>query len=182
MSSAVRKRDVLGWTMAVLGLTLLLRLVAYGPITGPPSPAGPGAGAGAGTGGAGLKDSSASFTIAGTTVDPISPGVMAPLDLRLTNPHELPMLVTNLRVKVRKVSAPNADADKPCVIGDYAVDQVSQSLVITVAAHATSTLSNLGLARATWPRAGMLDRPVNQDGCKGASLTLDYAASGTLKR
>jgi hypothetical protein len=29
---------------------------------------------------------------------------------------------------------------------------------------------------------GMLNRSVNQDGCKGASLTLAYTASGTLER
>ena len=178
MSRDVRKRDVLGWTMAALGLALLLRLVVYGPITDPYglSRVGPG------PGGTTPTDSSASFTIAGTTVDPISPGVMAPLNLEVTNPYDIPLLVSDLSVKVRKVSAPNADRDTPCVIGDYVVGQVSSQLVVTVAARATSSLNDLGVARSTWPRVGMVDRPVNQDGCKGASLTLDYAATGTPKR
>ena len=43
---------------------------------------------GAGTGRAGLADSS--FTIEGNATEPISPGVMAPLDLKLTNPTTSP--------------------------------------------------------------------------------------------
>ena len=177
MSKGARKRDVLAWAMAVLGLALLLRLVFFGPIGGPS-----GVGTGSGTGGAAPRDSSAAFTISGTAVDPISPGVMAPLDLALTNPHDVAMVVTDLSVTVREVSAPDAAGAGPCGIGDFAVEQVPSGLVITVAARSTSTLSDLGLARATWPQVGMLDRPVNQDGCKGAALTVGYAASGTLAR
>ncbi len=178
MSRGVRKRDMLGWTMAALGLALLLQLVVCGPITDPHSPSR----VGAGPGGSAPADSSAPFTIRGTTVDPISPGVMAPLNLEVTNLYDTPLLVTDLSVEVRNVSAPNADRDTPCVIGDYAVDQASRLLVVTVAARATRSLTDLGVARGTWPRVGMVDRPVNQDGCKGASLTLHYAATGTPKR
>ena len=83
-------------------------------------------------------------------------------------------------VRVRGVSAPNAEHAHPCTLDDFTVDQVSSGIKITLAARATSTLSSLGLPRATWPAVGMLERSVDQDGCKGASLTLGYAASGTL--
>ena len=106
---------------------------------------------------------------------------MAPLDLSLTNPNDSAMSVTDLRVRVQKVSAPNADAAHPCAAGDFAVAQGSSSRKITLAARATRTLSNLGLPRASWPHVGMLNRPANQDGCKGASLTLAYTASGSLE-
>ena len=92
------------------------------------------------------------------------------------------MWVTGLSVRVQKVSAPNADDAHPCAIADFTVGQASSSIKITVAAGATSTLSSLGLTRATMPQVGMLDRPANQDGCKGASLTLAYTASGTLDK
>jgi hypothetical protein len=36
----------------------------------------------------------------------------------------------------------------------------------------------MDLADESWPAVGMVDRPVNQDGCKGASVTLRYEASG----
>jgi len=179
MSSAPRKRDVLGWTMAVVGLALLIRLAFYGPLFY--APISDPTGAGGGTGDALPRLSSSSFTIAGTTVDPISPGAMAPLDLELTNPHAIPLLVTDLSVTVREVNAPNASGVTPCVIGDFAVDQAASSRIkISVAPRATITLSSLGLARATWPQVGLLNTSVNQDGCKGASLMLAYTASGKL--
>jgi hypothetical protein len=122
------------------------------------------------------------FTIAGDAAEPNSPGVMVPLDLEFMNPHDAALSVTDLSVTVRDVSAPNADNLHPCTAGDFAVAQVSSSLAITVAGRATSTLTSLGVPRASWPQVAMIDRPVNQDGCKGASLALAYTASGTLER
>jgi hypothetical protein len=119
------------------------------------------------------------FTIAGHAAEPISPGVMVSLDLTITNPHDVPLSVSDLSVAVRGVSGPNVDHLHPCAVGDFAVQQTSSSLEVTLAASATSTLSSLGLPRTSWPRVGMLNRSVNQDGCKGASLTLDYTGSGT---
>jgi len=169
-----RRRHVreLVWA-AVLAVVLLLLLVNFDPTVGT-------IGASAGSGGASLG-SSAPFTIAGSAAGPISPGAKAPLDLKLTNPHDSSMSVTDLRVRVQKVSAPNADETHPCAVGDFAVDQASNDLSVTVPARATSTLSSLGLPRATLPHVGMLNRPTNQDGCKEASLTLAYTATGTLE-
>jgi hypothetical protein len=187
----------------VLGLLLLLLLVAFAAVLitlrlvspdGGTSGVGGTRGIGDGTGGVGdwtrgIGDGNSdvadgaglsSFTISGSTAKPVSPGVMAPLDLIFTNPNDVAMSVTDLSVTVRKVSAPNADDAHPCVVGDFTVAKASGSIKITVAARATSALSSLGLARATWPHVGLLDGPANQDGCKGASLTLGYAASGTL--
>jgi|ERR1035437_5963447 hypothetical protein len=171
MNTVARTGVVLGGVLAVLAVAFLLRLVASGPLAGT---------TGAETGGAALGGPSGSFTIEGDAAEPISPGVMAPLDLAFTNPHDVPMLVTGLSVRVRGVSAPNAEHAHPCTLDDFTVDQVSSGIKITLAARATSTLSSLGLPRATWPAVGMLERSVDQDGCKGASLTLGYAASGTL--
>jgi hypothetical protein len=178
MSNVVRRRYVLVFALAVLAVLLgflLLVAVESGPTAGT-------AIAGDGTGDAGLGDPSAPFTIVGNATEPISPGASAPLDLKLTNSHESPLSVTDLAVRVQKVSAPNADDAHPCAIADFTVGQASRSIKISVAAGATSTLSSLGFPRATWPHVGMLERSVNQDGCKGASLTLAYTASGTLDK
>jgi len=160
---------------AVLAVALLLLLVDCDSTSGTRA-------VGNGTGDTGLGSSSASFTIAGSATEPISPGVRAPLDLKLTNPRDVPMSITDLSVTMQKVIAPNAGNSHPCSIGDFTVGQASSSITITVAARTTSTLSSLGLPRASWPQVAMLERSVNQDGCKGASLTLGYAASGTLSQ
>jgi len=174
MSDVASKRFVLACTLAVLIAMLVLHLVPRGPFAGATSTS-------AGSGDAG-PGSSAPFTIEGYATEPISPGVRAPLDLRLTNPHDVPMSVTGLGVRVQTVSAPNADDAHPCAVGDFAVDQTSSGLEIAVAARSTSTLINLGIPRAKQPHVRMLNRPANQDGCKGASLTLAYTATGTLEQ
>jgi hypothetical protein len=131
-------------------------------------------------GGGRLAAGSASFRISGDTVEPISPGVMVPIDLRISNRHDVTLSVTRLVVAMGQVTAPNADARRPCSVADFALVQVRGALHLPLAAHSTKALGDLGVDRATWPRVGMVDRPVNQDGCKGASLTLSYTGSGTL--
>jgi|SRR5450631_476605 len=168
-----RRRCARGLALAVLLAVLLLCLVDCDPTAGLRS-------AGAETMGAGLVGSSAAFIIQGSGVEPISPGVRAPLDLKLTNPHDVSMSVTELRVTVQKVSAPNADDAHPCAVGDFTVDQASGNVELTLAARSTSTLGGLGLSPSNLPHVGLLDLPANQDGCKGASLMLAYTASGTL--
>jgi hypothetical protein len=175
MSSVASRRFVLVSMLAMLIVSLVLQFVFYRQTSGTTT-------ADARALGAGLATSAEPFTMEGSTTEPISPGVRAPLNLRLTNPHSVPISVTQLSVTVQKVSAPNADVVRPCTIADFAVDQASSDIEITVAARATSTLSTLGLTRATMPQVGMPNRSVNQDGCKGASLTLAYTASGTLEQ
>ncbi|GHH78056.1 hypothetical protein [Promicromonospora soli] len=178
MSDVVRARLVLACVLLLVGVAVVVvvRLVA-----GDGEDLG-GATTGAGAGGAELADPSGSFTIAGNATEPISPGVMVPFDLELTNPHGATLSVTDLSVSVREVSAPNADAVHPCEVGDFAVTQSAGDIEVTVEAGATRALSSTGLARTEWPQVGMVDRPTNQDGCKGATLVLAYTASGTLDR
>jgi hypothetical protein len=42
----------------------------------------------------------------------------------------------------------------------------------------TSDLAKLGVPAASWPRLTMLNRSVNQDGCKGAVVRLRFKARG----
>jgi hypothetical protein len=120
------------------------------------------------------------FRISGDGTQPIFPGLMVPIDLRITNPHDVTLAVTGLDVTVRRVTAPNADASRPCSAADFALVQVPSSIRVSLPALSTRALSSLDIARTAWPRVGMINRPVNQDGCKGATLTLAYTGSGTL--
>lgn len=135
--------------------------------------------AGDGTGDTNIGGLVRTVLIKGDVVEPVAPGVMVPLDLEFTTPHDVDLAPTNLSVAVHEVIAPFSDEVHSCAVADFAVEQAPSDLRITVAAGATSTLSGLGLSPAVWPRMGMHDRPVNQDGCKGASLTLEYSAAGT---
>jgi hypothetical protein len=48
---------------------------------------------------------------------------------------------------------------------------------MTVPASSTLTLSELGFTEGQMPQVGMLNRSVNQDGCKGSTLTFAYSGS-----
>lgn len=117
------------------------------------------------------------FTISGRQDVPLAPGKSGPLDLTLTNPHGQHMSVTALSAQVTSIDAPGRDADRPCALTDFAVDQFSGEYPIRVAAAATQSLSDLGVTTAQMPLLRMLNTDANQDGCKNATLTLTYAGT-----
>lgn len=57
--------------------------------------------------------------------------------------------------------------------------QFSGAYGLRIPAHSTRRLSSLGVAPARWPRVAMLDRAVNQDGCKHATLDLRFDGMAT---
>ena len=121
-----------------------------------------------------------SFVISGSPTEPMSPGVQVPLDLRLQNSNKTSMSVTDVEVIVREVDAPNSTDQLPCLVDDFTVAQVPDDLDLTLPPEATSSLSELSLTSTKWPHVGMRNTSVNQDGCKGATLTLDFSASGAV--
>lgn len=171
MTDGARRHFVLGGALALLGVVVVVLLLRDGDKDGDK---------GAGQARAWPRPSS-SFTIAGDATAPITPGSSAAIDLEFTNRRVLPLAVSSVRVRVREVRAPHADAEHPCTVSDYTVQQVPRSTKITIPARATRALSALGLPPKAWPRVGLVDRPVNQDGCKGATLELDYSASGSVR-
>jgi hypothetical protein len=117
------------------------------------------------------------FTIAGSTTALLVPGGAAVIDLRLTNPRGPALRVSYLAVGITGVRAPLADATHPCTVRDFGVTQFSGRYGFTVPGSSTRSLAQLGFAQAQWPRVLMLDRPVNQDGCKQATLELSFAGA-----
>jgi hypothetical protein len=178
MSTVARKRITIGFTFAaVLGGLLAWYLIAGSPNN--PTTGRPGAGRGSLSGVSGV---SKPFTIEGTAATPMSPGVSVPLDLGVTNPYSVTMSVTTLQVRIQTITAPNSDGAHRCARSDFTVEQkAAGSPELTLPPEIHSSLAGLGLPDADWPRVGMLNRLVNQDGCKGASLTLAYSATGTTK-
>ncbi|MGV8967113.1 MAG: hypothetical protein ACOH2F_12625 [Cellulomonas sp.] len=172
-----RKRNVLGWVLVALIATLLLRLVIVNAAVTTTSTGNSGGGTAVA-----MVSSLAPIALAGNAIAPISPGVSAPLDVTLTNPYDSAVTVTGLRTTVLGVDSPNADGLHPCTVGDFVVEQSLIGLEVLVPAGATTKLSSLGVPPASWPQVGMVARSVNQDGCKGSSVTLDYAAAGELER
>ena len=129
-------------------------------------------------GGASIGGTGSSVTISGDASGAISPGVMLPLDLSLDNTNDFDVAVDRLTVTVSEVDAPRATAERPCGAADFEVRPLGEGVELMLGADDAEDLSGLGVAREDWPAVGMLNSRVNQDGCKGAVLTLDYEAGG----
>jgi hypothetical protein len=119
------------------------------------------------------------FTVGGRLRVPLIPGSSVAVDLWLTNAHAFPLWITAVAVRVRAIRAPNADAGKQCTPSDFGGTR-SRGRPLRLPAFSSRSLSALGMSAASWPRLEMINRSVNQDGCKGAALTLGY--NGTARR
>lgn len=127
-----------------------------------------------------ITTSGKAFSISGNAQGLLAPGTVAPLPLALTNPNKKALSVTNLTVTVQSVTRTAAaiSANRPCSTSDYQVRQYSGPYPLSIPGSSTLTLAQLGVASNQWPALTLLDRPINQDGCKGASVVLAYAGSG----
>lgn len=167
MTRPTRRETVLAVAFGISVAVLLFWFLGRDPL-----------GRSAGETGDGRVGDLSAFTISGDVGNAITPGVMAPLDLSLDNPNDRDLVVDRITVTVTDVDAPQADADHPCSVADFDVRQLADGIAVTLLASGMDDLSGLGVARGDWPAVGMLNRPVNQDGCKGAFLTLSYEARG----
>ncbi|GAA0926277.1 hypothetical protein GCM10009554_06400 [Kribbella koreensis] len=120
------------------------------------------------------------FTISGNLAEPLAPGISRPLNLTLTNPNNKPLAITNLTATVQSVTrtAYAIAHNQPCTAADYAVTQYSGPYPLSAPANSSTSLADLGVAVSARPKVSMLNTPFNQDGCKGATLTLTYSGSG----
>ncbi len=118
------------------------------------------------------------FTIGGAGARALAPGAAAPIDAWVKNADASALKVTSLSVSIARVDAPRADAERGCEPADFAIEQFSGPAFL-VPPRSTRRLSELGIPSGLWPRLSMLNRPVSQDGCKGASVQLAFSGTGT---
>jgi hypothetical protein len=120
------------------------------------------------------------FTISGNLSGLLAPGITLPLNLSLSNPNKKSLSITNLTVTVQSITRTSSSISHglPCTAADYAVTQYGGPYPLTVPGNGNASLSGLGVASSAWPKVAMLNTTTNQDGCKGAVLTLAYSGSG----
>jgi hypothetical protein len=184
MKHAVHQRFVIGCVLAVVGGVVVWTMFVCNTFACIPADTErPGRGgdnlSGHGSDQTELANQS-SFEITGSPTKPMSPGVHVPLDLRLQNSNETSMSVHDLVVTVRRVDAPRETDRLSCLVQDFTVEQAPDGIDLTVPPQTTTSLSGLSLPRAQWPHVALSNTSVNQDGCKGASLTLEFSASGKV--
>lgn len=124
-----------------------------------------------------ISTSGKPFMISGNLPGVLSPGASRALNLLLANPNNKTVAITNLTVTVQSVRRAAA-AVGACTVGDYAITQYTGPYPLTVPRQSSASLSDLGVAAQYWPQVRMLNAPTNQDGCKGAAVSLAYSGSG----
>ena len=130
-------------------------------------------GSGSGTGQSGdLR----AFRVVGNVPGALEPGLGASIDLKFTNPNGRAIRITSVTATIDSLDAPFSTPTLPCTASDYAITQLSGAASITVPARSTRTLSQLGVPQSEWPEFRMRNTALDQDGCKGATITIDYAA------
>lgn len=125
---------------------------------------------------------SLTFTISGAASRLLEPGLASTIELEFHNPYTFPMLVSKVRVSVHSVTAPNADASHPCTYADFRILQSSRTFHVTIPGSSISSLGQLQVPRGSWPAVAMVNSDTNQDGCKEATVALDFAGQGKRLR
>ena len=117
--------------------------------------------------------------VTGTVRTLLTPGKASPITLRFANPNPEVVILRRVRMRIIGIHAPQADAAHPCTRRDFRIRQMPFRTLRLPADRAVA-LPELGVPLRAWPRLKLRNRPVNQDGCKGARLTLGYRAYGGL--
>lgn len=126
-------------------------------------------------GGAGSAEAAPgdAFTITGALNSALYPGGSGALDLALTNVSTSELTVGEITVAVTSVNT--RTQQQSCLVADFVVDQLDLARQFTLPVGASQTLTQLGVAPADLPRVTMTNTPVNQDGCKGATVNLAFS-------
>jgi hypothetical protein len=119
--------------------------------------------------------------ITGTVQGLLSPGVSSPIGLSFTNPNRHKVSMRRVKVTITGVLAPRADAAHPCTTADFEIWQMPRRQ-LRIPKRRTVDLVALGVPTSSWPNLTMRNLPVNQDGCKGAQLSLRFRAHALRRR
>lgn len=118
--------------------------------------------------------------IGGAVDGPLRPGVTRYIDLTVRNPSNQDVVITSVAVSLVRVTTVGEPPARPCPPTDFALSAGTLG-PLALGAGDVLELSGSAIPRTSWPLIEMLNTSVNQDGCKGAVLTLGYHASGEVR-
>ena len=128
-------------------------------------------GSGGGTGTAATSTGVTSLTVAQTAVTGLAPGAPAALGAlsgTVSNPSGQAAYVTTVTASIAGVTQA-AGATGTCDASDYTLTNAAMPVGVDVPAGGSTPFSGANLS--------FNNKATNQDGCKGATVTLSYAVS-----
>ena len=128
---------------------------------------------GDGAGTANTDAAAGAVTITGDTVNGLAPGRTVALTGTIVNPNDYDVRVSNLQIDSIAVDAAHLGAG--CTLANYSFSNTP------VAVNATLQETNAGttdeVAFPTGLTVTMLETGVNQNACKGATISVDYSSN-----
>ena len=115
-----------------------------------------------------------SYSISGNATKVLDPGTTSPIDLVLGNVNSQSITVRSGAITISLTSS------RPgCPV--YPNFRVVQTLeqTVTVPAHRTTSLSQLGIPQKYWPIIAMVTTRTTQDVCEGMTFAIHYHGSDT---
>lgn len=119
----------------------------------------------------------ATFQMDGNVSRALLPGATAPINVRISNPHFYPITVSDLTVRIDKITP--AHKGETCSASNFTLRQPAK-FIVRLPAFGSATMDTISPSKADWPSLKLIDDGAKLDnGCQGASVTLAYSAAGT---
>ena len=117
------------------------------------------------------------FGIDGSTSSALGPGSTVPINVRISNPHFYPIVVTGLRVRIASITPAHEGAI--CRLGNYSLTQAKQ-VTVHLGPFSSTSMKSIASSTSEWPSLHLTGiRAKLDDGCQGATINLAYSASGS---
>ena len=118
------------------------------------------------------------FTLSGNISQQLSPGASSVLNVKITNPFNFDIMVSQLTVTVRHATTKNGQPNPGCDgTVNLVVTRQYAGPPLKVKESRTVSLSDLNVPQSQWPLLLMPNLATNQDACKGATLRLSFTGS-----
>jgi hypothetical protein len=119
----------------------------------------------------------ATFGIDGSTSRALLPGVTVPINVRISNPHFYPIVVSDLQVRIASITP--AHKGEICRASAYTVKQAPR-VAISLKPFSSANLASVLSKSSAGPSVHLTgDLTKIDNGCQGATVNLAYSASGS---
>jgi hypothetical protein len=119
----------------------------------------------------------ATFGIDGNTSRALLPGTTAPINVRISNPHFYPIVVSDLTVRIASITTARKGAT--CRASNFTLTQ-AHGFRVRLDANSTVTMKSISTSTNEWPSLHLIGNQARlDDGCQGATINLTYSAAGS---
>jgi hypothetical protein len=119
----------------------------------------------------------ATFEIDGNLSRSLMPGSTVPINIRISNPHFYPIVVSDVNVRIVRITP--AHKGQTCSARNFTIVQ-AKPFRVSIAAFSSTTTRAIASRTAAMPSIRLTGTQSKlENGCQGAKIQLGYSASGT---